>query len=85
MVIHTESFAICVRIILPSNKKMPEPELVKSSVAPLHLDSVGLDVTVCVSSLLTPDLLLSSSQVGVAIEGSVLSLPRCHLPDSLKH
>ena len=85
MVAHTEGFPICLRIVLASNKKVPEPEPVKSGVAPLHLDSEGLDVTVYVSSLLMPALLLSSSQVGVAIEGSALSLPSCHLPDSLKH
>lgn len=63
---------------------MPEAELVKSGVASLHLDSEELDVTVYVSSLLTADLLLPSSQAGVAAEGSALSLPSCHLPDSLK-
>ena len=44
---------------------MPEPELLKSGVASLRLESEGLDVTVSVSSVLVPALLLSDGEVSV--------------------
>lgn len=63
---------------------MPEPELITSDVACVHLDMGGVAAPVYVSSLLMPDLLLSNREVGAAAEASALSLPSCHLPDRLE-
>lgn len=64
------------------NLKSKMPEQVKSRVVSLQSDIEDLCVILYTGSFLTPDLLLPNSEVGIALESSVISLPSCSCKQS---